>query len=81
MDRSLIADVRTTRDAASLEFVLRRLSTGLLGGMGALGLLMAMVGLYGVISWEVSRRIPDIGIRMALGASRGQIGRMICGPR
>jgi putative ABC transport system permease protein len=77
MDRSLVADVRTTRDATSLEFVLRRLSTGLLAAMGTLGLILSMIGLYGVISWEVSRRIPEIGIRMALGASQSRVRRMV----
>jgi len=51
-DKSLVADVRTTRDAASLEFALRRLSTALLAAMGALGLLLAMIGLYGVLAWK-----------------------------
>jgi putative ABC transport system permease protein len=77
MDRSLVADVRTTRDATSMEFVLRRLSTGFLAAMGTLGLILSMIGLYGVISWEVSRRTAEIGIRMALGASRGEVRQMV----
>jgi predicted lysophospholipase L1 biosynthesis ABC-type transport system permease subunit len=79
MDRSLVADVRITRDATSLEFVLRRIGTELLAAMGTLGVILSMIGLYGVISWDVSRRIPEIGIRMALGASRGQVRRMVLG--
>jgi len=77
MDHSLVADVRTTRDAASLEFALRRLSTALLAAMGALGLLLAMIGLYGVLAWEVSRRTAEIGIRMALGASEGRVRLLV----
>jgi len=77
MGRSLVADVRTTRDATSLEFAMRQLSTALLAALGTLGLILSMVGLYGVISWEVSRRTAEIGIRMALGASRGQVQRMV----
>jgi len=68
---------RTTRDAASLEFVLRRLSTALLAAMGMLGLLLSMIGLYGVLAWEVSRRTAEIGIRMALGASPGKVRRLV----
>jgi ABC-type antimicrobial peptide transport system permease subunit len=75
--QSLVADVRTTRDAASLEFALRRLSTALLAAMGALGLLLAMIGLYGVLAWEVSRRTAEIGIRMALGASEGRVRLLV----
>ena len=76
-DRTAIVDAKTLRDAAGLEFALRRLSTALLGSMGALGLLLAMIGLYGVLSWEVSCRTAEIGIRMALGASRGTVSRMV----
>jgi predicted permease len=83
-DRTLVADVRTTREATSLEFVLRRLSTTVLAAMGCLGLLLSMIGLYGVLSWEVSRRTAEIGIRMALGASprrvRGLVFRNALGP-
>lgn len=47
------------------------------GIMGGLGLTLAIIGLYGVVSYVVSRRIHEIGLRMALGASRGSVFRMI----
>ena len=77
VDKSLLADVRTTRDVTSLEFVLRRISTALLASMGALGLILSMIGLYGVLSWEVTRRTAEIGIHMALGASRWRVRRLV----
>jgi len=47
------------------------------GVMGLLGLTLAVVGLYGVVSYAASRRVHEIGLRMALGASRGGVFRMI----
>jgi ABC-type antimicrobial peptide transport system permease subunit len=54
---------------------MRRMGTILMGAMGAVGLLLAMVGLYGVMSYLAASRTAEVGIRMALGASRPRIRR------
>src|SRR5262249_38282253 len=46
-------------------------------GLGAMGLSLTMVGLYGLVAYAVSRRTREIGIRMAIGATHGRILRMV----
>src|SRR5262245_44264871 len=55
----------------------RRFSMLLLGGFSAMGLILAMMGVYGVVSYTVTERTPEIGIRIALGAQGWVVMRMI----
>ena len=68
-------EVRTLRDATGAEAGLRRLGMRLFGILGLVALLLATIGLYGVMAFVVSSRTREIGTRVALGAASGHILR------
>ena len=71
--------LRPISDHISAALTQERLVATLSGFFGALALLLAALGLYGVTSYAVSRRRTEIGIRMALGAAPGGVVRMVLG--
>jgi predicted permease len=67
----------TLRDLADVRLFPVRAGAWLIGAYGALALVVAAVGLYGVIAYSVSRRVREIGIRKALGAPAGELVGMV----
>jgi predicted permease len=70
-------DLETMKEYMELPLFPARTTGLLLGTAGLLALVLAVTGLYGVISYAVSQRIHEIGVRMALGAGRADIIRMV----
>jgi len=71
-----VYNLETMDEHVRMAFVLPRVAAMLFGIFGAIGLVLATVGLYGVMSFAVARRTREIGIRMAMGARRAAVVRL-----
>src|SRR5262249_26892511 len=71
--------VRTMESLLDMSIANRRLLANLMTGFSGFALALATIGLYGVISYAVSRRSKELGIRAAMGATRGALVGMVVG--
>jgi predicted permease len=74
-----VFNTETMREHVDKSLLLPRICATLLGVFGMVGLTLAVIGLYGLLSYSVRRRTQEIGIRMALGARPGSVLKMVLG--
>jgi putative ABC transport system permease protein len=72
-----LSDIRSMEQIAGESARTRRWTMGLLAAFAALALLLALVGIYGVMSWSVAQRTREFGIRVALGARGNQLAALV----
>jgi len=80
LDRNLpLSDIETLDEVLSKATAFHRLRAVLIGSIAGVALVMALLGVYGVLSWAVAQRTQEIGIRLALGAPAGRLTRQFLG--
>lgn len=77
VDRTATVEVKPMAKAMVFAMLPSQVGAVVLGSVGLLGLTLAAIGLYGALLYSVSRRLPEIGVRMALGASPASVLRLV----
>ena len=77
--QAVVQNMRTMESVLSDSLTSRRFNVEIFGGFGGLALILAWIGIYGVVTYATARRTHEIGIRIALGASPGNVLGMVLG--